>query len=426
MARSSSIGGIFAELTLRDKKFATGMKGAGAKLKAFSVAAIKYGAMAGAALAAGLSVGVKRTIDMGGELTDLSAQTGVAIDSLMRIQQAYKDNGKEASAAGKDINKMQKAINAVASGEATSDPFAKIGLSAKNLMEMEPDRQFFEIAKAIDSIENPTQRAAIAMEIFGKSGGSLLAVFAGSDFESINNSLGQMPEIMRQFAGELDLAGDLLGRLPNKSDQFFAGFSAGIVRHILPSLQSIDDHDFTPTGQSIGNAIGSGIADSLMVWSTLINTIIDGVTSTTDDNFSFDDSWNKYSNAAIDLRSEQQEKIDKAIAEQAEKSKSLIEEITAPESGSAMSVDEADKILGYYEKLYGKPGTAITADATREMAEPSQPRSFNAPEFSDYQRRGLSLSESPSANLEKKTLDVMMTVRDILARIERSPNAATF
>jgi len=401
MARSSSIGGIFAELTLRDKKFVAGMKVAGARLKAFGSAAVKYGAMAGSALAAGLAVGVKRTIDMGGELTDLSAQTGVAIDDLMRIQQAYKDNGKEASAAGKDINKMQKAIAAASKDEgSTSDPFAKIGLSAEKLMMMEPDEQFFKIGQAIKSIRNPTERAARAMDIFGKSGGSLLAVFDGSDLDSINRSLGKMPELMAEFAGEMDHAGDLLGRFPNKSDQFFAGFTAGVIGNIIPSLEMIDGFDFTNIGKNLGDALSGAIIKQNKFLATLFNSFTQmGVGETPIDayrRFAAEQAdLDNQDKAAVDERNRQRE------ADAAYEKARMFEYANSPD--------------------YIDPASSIAKKASTI----SKPRSFT-PEFDDYQRRGLSLSASPAKDMQGKQLTVLEKIARVLEKIEQKEPEATF
>lgn len=260
MAGSKSIGSIFASLSIRDVNFQKGLKKAGDGLAKFGAASLKMGGVAAAAIGAGLLAGSKHAITMGGELTDLSAQTGVAISDLMKIQQAYKDNGKEASSAGKDINKMQKAIFAASKDVGgKSDPFAELGLSAEKLMDMNPTEQFFTIANAIKAIENPAEQTAMAMKVFGKSGGELLGVFKGSSLDDVNRTLGAMPALMERVAGKFDQVDDILGRLPNKSNQFFTGFTAGIIDQVIPAMEKIDGYDFTNLGESIGAALGDNI-----------------------------------------------------------------------------------------------------------------------------------------------------------------------
>ena len=219
------------------------------------------GAAAGVTAVSGaMVIGSKRIIKMGADLDHMSTQTGVAISALMKIGQAYKDNGRQASAAGKDIGRMQKAIaDAARNPGSSNDPFAQIGISAKELMELSPEQQFFRIAEAINGIQNQTEKAAAAMGIFGRSGAGLLTVFAGSNMRDINASLGRMPEIMEQFGGAMERVDTLMGRLPNKSDQFFTGFTAGVIGQLLPGLEKANEFDFTDLGENLGKEIGFGL-----------------------------------------------------------------------------------------------------------------------------------------------------------------------
>lgn len=258
MARSRSIGGIYASLSLRDGGFQRGLRSASRELKDFGAKALKGAAVGVGALAAGMAaaavVGTKSTLSMVDDLGDVSAQTGIAVADMMRLQQAYKDGGREASAVGKDIGKMQKAI--VAATEGGDDPFRELGISAKDLMLLDPAQQFQQVGDAIMRIENPAKRTAKAMEIFGKGGMGLTTVFGGID--GAVKSLGKMPEIAQKFAGAMGEANDLLGRLPVKSEQFFVGFTAGIIGELLPQLQRIDDYDLSTLGMSVGSSIATG------------------------------------------------------------------------------------------------------------------------------------------------------------------------
>ncbi len=268
MARSRSIGGIYAELALKDGKFKKGLKSAERSLNNFAKAipgiaaqAAKVAAVTGGAFATALAAGAKHTAAMGAELDHLSDQTGVSVASLMKLQQAYKDAGKGAETAGKDINKMQQAIyDAAQNPGGSEDPFAQMGLSAERLMAMSPERQFYTIAQAIDGIGNRTKQTALAMDVFGRSGGELLTVFKGADLEDVEGSLGRMPALMEDFSGALERVDTLMGRLPNKTDQFFTGFTTGIVGELLPGLETVDDFDFTQLGENLGDNLAHAIS----------------------------------------------------------------------------------------------------------------------------------------------------------------------
>ncbi|MCX7704278.1 MAG: hypothetical protein N2234_09330, partial [Planctomycetota bacterium] len=48
------------------------------------------------------------------------------------------------------------------------DALAMLGLSVRQLASLSPDQQFVVIAEALSKIPDPTRRAAVAMEVFGK------------------------------------------------------------------------------------------------------------------------------------------------------------------------------------------------------------------------------------------------------------------
>tara|TARA_R110002167_G_scaffold227042_1_gene432249 strand:- start:12 stop:1364 length:1353 start_codon:yes stop_codon:yes gene_type:complete len=438
MARSKSIGGAFATLSLRDLKFRKGLKSARRSLNKFGSSAVRVGTVAMAALTAGMIAGTKRTITMGAELDHLSTQTGVAVGDLMRIQQAYKDNGKAAKSAGKDINKMQRAIF-----EASEDPggsmdyFAQMGLSAEKLMGMNSTEQFFTIGEAIKGIRNQTKQAALAMDVFGRSGGELLTVFKGSSLADVNASLGRMPELMQRFSAEMERADTIMGRLPNKSDQFFTGFTAGIINQILPGLEKVNDTDFTDIGENLGLEIAKAleIITSGKAWDLFelhaeqalltiqaspalnglaahINTLFDGMT-TPDWNWNYDDALAKYKNAGIqaniDLIDALQADIDlinstaaASVAEKRGDNPGLVER----------TMDAAREAI---EKALARGGIVPPESVATAIAAPAARReSTSAREISQFQRRGLSMSKNPGS-VQNKVLKVQEDIRDILA-----------
>jgi len=407
MAGSKSIGGVFATLSIKDVNFQKKLKSAGDGIAKFGSAALKVGGVAAVGLGAGLAVGTKHALSMGGELTDLSAQTGVAISDLMRIQQAYKDNGREASAAGKDINKMQKAI-VDATADPGNDPFAQIGLSAADLMAMDPSQQFFAIADAIKEIKDPAKQAAASMKIFGKGGGELLGVFKGTSLDDVNRALGRSGEVMEKFAGKFDQVDDALGRLPGKANQFFIGFTSGVVDQLLPALDKVNGFDFTDLGQSIGEFFGAALSF-----------------------FTDDTAWELFVlNAELALAKILQLPGFKQVAEIGERlanGGNLNPVASVSDGGNVTLIEE--EIQRVYDRIAEKASAdAVKIDAERRKdisEEMDAIKSTAAPaakidmpemqgrQFDEYQRRGLSLSKNPGL-VQDKLLEVQEQIRDIL------------
>lgn len=252
---AKKIGTTYAELTVKDK-MTMGIKKATKSLTTMAKVSSRAFGVFAAGSGVALAAGSKAAIGMVAQIEELSQQSGIGVAALMNLQQAYKDGGRDASMATKDISKMQKAIADVASGVKKDDPFKEMGLSAQELIGMNPDMAFQRIGAAIMSIENPTIRNAKAMEIFGKSGSQLVTVFG--ELEGGQNRLGKMPEIAQRFAGAMGEADDIMGRLSGKKDQFLVGFSSGIIGELLPALKTVDGFDFTQMGVNIGQNIAFG------------------------------------------------------------------------------------------------------------------------------------------------------------------------
>ena len=259
MSKSRSIGSLYAELSIKDQ-MTHGLGKAEKSLKAFGSASAKYAAAGAAVMAAAMVVGTKRTLDQIDALSDLSASTGLAVSDLMGLGQAYKEGGMSAEQVAKDIGKMQKALDGANQGmTAQQEIFQRLNLDVKELMQLSPAEQFEKIGKAIMGVQNMTERVSLSRGVFGKGGAGLLAVF--ENVEEARRSLGKMPAVAQEFADEMGRANDLIGRMPNKFDQFFTGFTAGIVGELVPALEKIDGLDFTDAGEALGKDIAPKVRE---------------------------------------------------------------------------------------------------------------------------------------------------------------------
>jgi len=211
-------------------------------------------AIAGAAGLAALGQAAVNTAKLGGELSDLAARTGISARALITLRQAFNDAGAGADSVGSTINRLQKTIyEAATAGGAASDAIVDLGLSTAALTKLAPEEQFSQVAAAISKIENPAQRSAAAMAIFGKSGAELLPLFAdGGALDAARTALGALPDVLGRNIGILDSISDRIDRLGLKATQLFAGIFdelGGAVDSLLAKIESID---LTGLGQNIG------------------------------------------------------------------------------------------------------------------------------------------------------------------------------
>jgi hypothetical protein len=244
-------------------------------------AAAKIGSMA---IDAAFSVALKTVqsfgaaLDMGGRLNDLADRTGIAVDKVLLLERAFQNAGVGADALGPIINKMQKAI--VDAGDGTSKAafaFADLGLSLSQLKGLSPEDQLKTIGKAIAGIPDPAQRAATAMEIFGKSGGALNQVFANFDdeIETAKLQLGSLPDIMKAGSSQFDRISDNLVVVGGK----FIEFAAGLIDKVKPALDAVTTalsmFDAAKAGQEIG-AFFVGAGNGMKLFQSAVDSFKTG------------------------------------------------------------------------------------------------------------------------------------------------------
>ena len=201
-------------------------------LKAFAVSI----PVVGAALAAG----VAHAYNFGSELQDMHDRTGIAVENLVVLTQALKDNGVEFDALVPAIKKMQVALVGAAQG-GSAKAFEQIGLHVSDLLDLDPGEQFERIGAAISKLENPAARAAAAVAVFGKSGQNMLSFFAdGTAMQTARDSIGEQAKLLGDNAEQFDRISDRLGRVGIKLRGFFVGVAARLAP-IMDGLTAVMD-----------------------------------------------------------------------------------------------------------------------------------------------------------------------------------------
>lgn len=200
-------------------------------------------------------------LKLGGELSDISARTRIGVRDLALLQQAYRNNGMEAGAVAKHVGLLQKKIYEAANGnKAAAETFRELGISALGLQKLAPAEQFAAISNAIAAIEDPTQKAAMALEVFGKSGAELLVLF--NEKGAIDNAasqLGVLPTVLARNAALFDDIGDAIDRIRNIPRNFFVGLFDQLAPLLKKITDGIEAIDFTLLGQKFGAFVNVAI-----------------------------------------------------------------------------------------------------------------------------------------------------------------------
>jgi hypothetical protein len=234
------------------RKIGAAIGKAAARMKNFALIA---GALTfGAAIAGAYKLGraLKDAFDLGGRLSDLSAQTGIAVDQLAILQQAFEDNGVAADSIGSVINKLQRSITDFGAGLSTqSRAFERLGITFDDIRSKSPLEQFKMVQNAIAAMPDPTQKAATAMELFGRAGGDLMALFqdAGA-IEKASVTMGSSAEILRKNAEKFDRISDLLNRASVKFQGVILALAEVSAPKLLAALEQLNKMDFAGIGRN--------------------------------------------------------------------------------------------------------------------------------------------------------------------------------
>lgn len=110
-------------------------------------------------------------------LNDLSARTGIGVESLQGYALAAKMAGVDTEAFGVAVQKLAVNIGKATPGDAMDKALRGINLSVAELRMLAPEQQFSVIGDAIARLPTVAERAAVAVQVFGKQGAALAPLF---------------------------------------------------------------------------------------------------------------------------------------------------------------------------------------------------------------------------------------------------------
>ena len=175
---TASINGLEKSLTSLDRK-ADGLNSSFGKLKGGAGAMSgALGALVPAVAIGGLAALAKKSIDAGDHLDELSQRTGVSVENLSRFGAAADDSGSSVDEVAKAMGKLAKGV--VDPASKASEALKSIGVSATDASgKVRPlDQIMLDVADKFQKMEDPAKKAALAQDIFGKSGINLIPMLS--------------------------------------------------------------------------------------------------------------------------------------------------------------------------------------------------------------------------------------------------------
>ena len=158
----------FQRAQTRSKGFGASMKRAsGVAAKAFAGIAV-----AGAAMALKFGASLLRT---GDALDKMNRRTGISVERIQELDFAAQQSGTSIESVEKAFLRSSRVVSDASNGLATAKRTLEgLGLTIEEVEATHPDKLFTLFADAIAGVEDPTKRAALAQELFGRSGTELL------------------------------------------------------------------------------------------------------------------------------------------------------------------------------------------------------------------------------------------------------------
>jgi hypothetical protein len=213
---------------------------------------IPLAALGGAFLAIRkMATDFQAAIDMGGRLRELSLQTDESAGNLMILQRAFQNAGAGAENVGTTLARMNRFIaEANNGGTKQVEVMGKLGLTMADLAGKTPTEQLKLLAERVSGLQNPSDRAAVSMDLFGRSGAELIPLFRamGVELENAQRQLGSAPAVADKAAAMFNTLGNNLKAVSEKSKEF----AFGLLSELLPNLVAVTDRLATIDAAGLG------------------------------------------------------------------------------------------------------------------------------------------------------------------------------
>ena len=253
MSSDVRAGGAYVELFTKDVNLAAGLAQVQSNLHAWSASAQNVlNSAAGAAATAGkalmgMSAGVLGPMvaatmlfaDTGGALDDMSARTGVAVESLSGLGFAAEQSGaelKDIETAFKGISKTTQAVKEGNAGVIAT--LKELGINAADFLNQDMEGRMKLIADGLSKVSDPGRQAALAMRLMEDAGQKLLPLLSqgAAGMEALQREAAELGIVMS--AADATQAAEL-GDAMDRSKQAGLGLTRMIGAALAPALADL-------------------------------------------------------------------------------------------------------------------------------------------------------------------------------------------
>ena len=242
-----AVGSLFIELRADSSKFDKELQASRKKMAALGTAAVA----AGAAIAGVMIKAAMDTAKLGDEMQKASIRTGMSTESLSALRFAAEQSGASFESLTKGMRTLARNASEAAQGTLTQkDAFDALGISATDASgELRPVQDILlDAAGKFAALENDTLAAALAQDIFGKSGVDLLPLLKSgtAGIEELTAEAADLGIVFSQVAADDSAA---LMDAQNRLGKSFEGLKTTIGVQLMPAITKLMDMFSTGIGR---------------------------------------------------------------------------------------------------------------------------------------------------------------------------------
>lgn len=227
-AQMQKVNDAFAKTNSDLQKFGQAMKKVGAGFAAV-----------GGTITAALGVAVKSLANAADVADDTAKRTGLTVEAVQELSYVAKMTGSNLATVEVALRTMQKSLADTGTESAAfTGALETLGVSLADLRNMNPQEQFEMLSQAIAGVADPSQRAGLAMTVFGRAGTALLPMLAEgtAGIAKLKEEAHKYSYVMSQ---EVATAGsdfnDNLDRLKGS----LGGLAQQVAAGLLPTINSL-------------------------------------------------------------------------------------------------------------------------------------------------------------------------------------------
>jgi hypothetical protein len=174
-------------------------------------------------------MGITDAADAAGELNDQAAQTGLSVDSLVKLAEAFRLTGVPIEDASKVMSKFANALHdaAITEGSPARKALNDLGIYLSDLEGMTLEEKFNKVGQATQNFTGDMESlTAATADLFGMKGVSILRFFRDYDAtmaQATRQTAGYRKQLDGQV-GAIDEWGDAISRVGNIWNEFATAF----------------------------------------------------------------------------------------------------------------------------------------------------------------------------------------------------------